>query len=121
MSRFIAVQASTTLSPQLTHWLDSAADGLDTGTIDPAILLPKLTAAGLAQVGVPLQFGGSGGNVTDAIAAIAAVSERSLAAGLGTEPISSIYSRVPMRGCVSRCCPRHSRDDSRGQQVSRTL
>jgi alkylation response protein AidB-like acyl-CoA dehydrogenase len=82
MSRFIAGEASTTLSPQLARWLDSAADGLDTGTLDPSILLPKLTAAGLAQVGVPLEFGGSGGNVTDAIAAIAAVSERSLAAGL---------------------------------------
>jgi alkylation response protein AidB-like acyl-CoA dehydrogenase len=82
MSRFIAAEASITLSPQLTHWLESAADGLDTGTIDPSMLLPKLAVAGLAQVGVPREFGGSGGNVTDAIAAIAAVSERSLAAGL---------------------------------------
>ena len=82
MSRFIAAEASVPLSPQLTHWLDSAADGLDMGTIDPAILLPRLTAAGLGQVGVPLPFGGSGGNITDAVAAIAAVSERSLAAGL---------------------------------------
>ena len=82
MSRFIAAEVSTTLSPQLAHWLDSAADGLDTGTIDPSTLLPRLTAAGLAQVGVPLELGGMGGNVTDAIAAIAAVSERSLAAGL---------------------------------------
>jgi len=82
MSRLIAREASITLSPQLTGWLDRVADGLDTGTVDPSSLLPKLAAAGLARVGVPLEFGGSGGNVSDAVAAVAAVSEHSLAAGL---------------------------------------
>jgi hypothetical protein len=35
MSRLIAGEASAILSPQLTRWLDSVADGLDQGTIDP--------------------------------------------------------------------------------------
>src|SRR5271156_4342615 len=82
MSRFIAREASTTLSPQLTRWLDRMADGLDAGNVDSSSLLPKLAAAGLARVGVPVEFGGSGGNLSDAVAAIAAVSEHSLAGGL---------------------------------------
>ena len=43
--------------------------------------MPKLAEAGLFGLGVPALLGGTGGHVTDAVAAIAAVSERSLAAG----------------------------------------
>jgi len=69
------------LDPRLATWLDDAADGLDTGSQDPSTVLPALAAAGLPGVGVPVDLGGSGGDVTDAVAAIAAVSAHSLAAG----------------------------------------
>jgi len=62
-------------------WLDEAADRLDTGDEPPATVLPKLAEASLTRIGVPPEAGGTGGDVTDAVAAVAAVSERSLAAG----------------------------------------
>lgn len=62
-------------------WLDGAASGLDTGAEDPATLLPALADGGLTHIGVPQTFGGTGGEIRDAIAAIAEVSARSLAAG----------------------------------------
>ncbi len=70
----------TGLPTDLSAWLDSVAHDLDTGGNAHA-LLPKLGDAGLFKIGVPVPLGGSGGGVTDAVAAIAAVSDRSLAAG----------------------------------------
>jgi alkylation response protein AidB-like acyl-CoA dehydrogenase len=69
------------LEPRHVTWLDEVADDLDTGVQNPSTVLPTLAAAGLARAGVPLDLGGSGGDVTDAVAAIAAVSAHSLAAG----------------------------------------
>lgn len=69
-----------TLSPELTAWLASQADGLDRGTLDSDTLLPVLGQAGLFGIGVPVARGGSGGDVRDAVEAIAAVAERSLTA-----------------------------------------
>jgi alkylation response protein AidB-like acyl-CoA dehydrogenase len=62
-------------------WLDAAAHDLDTTSNNAASVLPKLAEAGLFRVGVPATLGGDGGDVTDAVAAIAEVSERSLAVG----------------------------------------
>lgn len=69
------------LDDGLSGWLAQAADGLDTGTEPPADLLPRLADAGLAAVGVPKERGGDGGELIDAIEAIADVASRSLAAG----------------------------------------
>jgi alkylation response protein AidB-like acyl-CoA dehydrogenase len=69
------------LDPALRAWLDDAALELDRGTADPAMVLPRLAITGLFRIGVPEALGGAGGDVTDAVAAVAAVSERSLAAG----------------------------------------
>jgi alkylation response protein AidB-like acyl-CoA dehydrogenase len=75
--------SEATLHPELLRWLENAADGLDLGnTLDPADVLPTLAQYGLPRVGVPTEYGGSGGAITDAIETIAAVSGRSLAAGL---------------------------------------
>ncbi|MCO5132434.1 MAG: acyl-CoA/acyl-ACP dehydrogenase [Xanthobacteraceae bacterium] len=71
----------TTLSTDLAAWLDASAIRLDTSNDDAAEVLPRLAAAGLFRIGVPVAQGGSGGDVNDAVTAIAAVSERSLAAG----------------------------------------
>ena len=72
---------AATLDPALRAWLDEVATGLDRGTADPALVLPRLAAAGLFRIGVPEKLGGTGGDVTNAVEAVAAISERSLAAG----------------------------------------
>ncbi len=73
--------AVTHLTSDLRAWLDASASRLDTTADIAAEVLPKLAEAGLFHIGVPAQSGGSGGNVTDAVAAIAEVSEHSLTAG----------------------------------------
>ncbi|WP_045834548.1 acyl-CoA dehydrogenase family protein [Hyphomicrobium sp. 99] len=65
----------------LAAWLDKTADGLDTGHESPDQVLTALADAGLARIGVPKEFGGDGGELVDAVAAITDVSSRSLAAG----------------------------------------
>jgi alkylation response protein AidB-like acyl-CoA dehydrogenase len=64
----------------LATWLDTHAEALDRGTLDSDTLLPVLGDAGLFRIGVPAALGGAGGDVRDAVEAIAAVSERSLTA-----------------------------------------
>ncbi len=71
----------TSLPTDIGTWLDTAAHDLDTTSDNAAALLPELGRAGLFRIGVSASLGGSGGDVTDAVAAIAAVSERSLSAG----------------------------------------
>ncbi len=68
------------LDPTLSRWLDERAEGLDLGHTDPQSVLPQLAAAGLFAIGVPKERGGSGGNVLDAIDAIADVAGHSLTA-----------------------------------------
>jgi hypothetical protein len=62
-------------------WLDGAAGGLDAGMESPGALLPVLAKGGLARIGVPQSLGGTGGDLNDAVSAIAEVSSLSLAAG----------------------------------------
>jgi alkylation response protein AidB-like acyl-CoA dehydrogenase len=69
------------LPTSLRTWLDATAHNLDSTSDNAAALLPKLAGAGLFRLGVPPLLGGHGGHVNDAIAGVAAVSERSLAAG----------------------------------------
>lgn len=69
------------LSPALAGWLDASAAGLDTGAVAPTELLPRLADADLFRIGAPVAFRGAGGGAFDVVEAIAAVSERSLAAG----------------------------------------
>jgi Acyl-CoA dehydrogenases len=71
----------TTLPADLTAWLDETATHLDTSNDAAAEVLPRLADAGLFGIGVPVAYGGSGGDINDAVAAISSVSERSLAAG----------------------------------------
>jgi len=71
----------TRLNSDLDRWLDLNAFGLDTTADLAAEVLPNLAAADLFRIGVPAQWGGDGGDVTNAVAAIAEVSARSLTAG----------------------------------------
>ncbi len=72
--------AAATLPSALAGWLAQSAQAIDTGDLDSSEILPQLVSAGLAGVGVPVALGGSGGDVVDAMMAIAAVAEESLAA-----------------------------------------
>ena len=74
------------LTSDLRTWLDHAAQALDAAVWTADIpgadaLISRLAEAGLCAVGVPETLGGAGGDVADAVEAIAQVSERSLAAG----------------------------------------
>lgn len=71
----------SSLPDSLTAWLDASAIDLDTRSDGGSAILPKLAEVGLFRVGIPVEFGGSGGAIADAVEAIAAVSEHSLAAG----------------------------------------
>lgn len=74
-------RGSTILPTTLADWLDETALALDTDGSAAAELLPRLAAGEVFGAGVPRDQGGDGGDVTDGVEAIAAVSERSLAAG----------------------------------------
>jgi alkylation response protein AidB-like acyl-CoA dehydrogenase len=81
MNHSVTDQGSLTLSTDFSRWLDESADGLDDGTIAPSTLLPAIAQAGLPKAGVPEEWGGWGGSLTDAVTTIAAVSGHSLSAG----------------------------------------
>jgi len=72
---------SRLLDPALARWLDAAAGDLDTNAELAHEVLPRLAAGNVLGLGVPEADGGAGGDVTDAVEAIAAVSEHSMAAG----------------------------------------
>jgi alkylation response protein AidB-like acyl-CoA dehydrogenase len=71
----------TSLPADLSGWLDTEALHLDASSDGAAEILPRLADADLFRIGVARDYGGNGGGIVDAVAAISAVSERSLAAG----------------------------------------
>lgn len=73
--------SSSALDARLGAWLGAHALSLDTESLLAGELLPRLSESGVFGAGVPEAEGGRGGDVTDAVEAVAAVSERSLAAG----------------------------------------
>lgn len=62
------------------RWLDDNAEALDAGNALAHEVVPRLARAGLFGLGVPKALGGQGGDVRDAVEAIAAVAGHSLAA-----------------------------------------
>lgn len=68
------------LPADLVEWLAGVACDVDTGAVPAAEILPRLASAGLVRAGVPVEKDGTGGDIVDGIAAIAAVAEESLAA-----------------------------------------
>ena len=66
---------------ELFAWLEAHATSLDSEAALAVELLPRLAGAGLTGAGVAEVLGGAGGDITQGVEAIAAVSERSLAAG----------------------------------------
>jgi alkylation response protein AidB-like acyl-CoA dehydrogenase len=65
---------------ELSAWLDAHAESIDTDASRATDVLPQLTNAGVAHIGVAEALGGSGGTITDAIRAVAAVARHSLTA-----------------------------------------
>jgi alkylation response protein AidB-like acyl-CoA dehydrogenase len=66
------------LPPTLSDWLHTNADTLDTSPELAGDVVPRL--APVLGAGVPVELGGKGGTIVDAIDAIALVAEQSLAA-----------------------------------------
>ncbi|MBK5007125.1 acyl-CoA dehydrogenase family protein [Pseudomonas sp. S32] len=60
-------------------WLDANAEAIDRGQCEPHQVLAHIADSQLLQVGVDPALGGVGGQVTDAVEAIAAIASRSLA------------------------------------------
>lgn len=70
---------SVTLPSGFAHWLVKSANAIDIGEQGATEVLPQLISSGVAGIGVPVSRGGTGGDVVDAMMAIAAVAEESLA------------------------------------------
>ena len=64
----------------LNHWLHTHADQLDQSSELAETVLPALAGDQLLAIGVPQEHGGAGGDVRDAIDAIANVAEQSVTA-----------------------------------------
>lgn len=76
----MSAHVSGRLPDGLRDWLQQHAPALNDGSANDEALLPALAAAGLFAIGVPQNMGGAGGSTGDAVEAIAAVAEHSLAA-----------------------------------------
>jgi len=68
------------LDAGFAQWLDANAEAIDQGQCDPHRVLAHIAESQLLRVGVDPALGGSGGAVTHAVEAIAAIASRSLAA-----------------------------------------
>lgn len=96
------------LDADLGLWLDAQANGLDTGHSEPEHLLPRLADAGLMRIGVPEALGGNGGQVVDAIDAVASVATHSLAAAFvmwGQRTFIEYLLHTPNEGLRDRLLP----------------
>ncbi|MDB5980948.1 MAG: hypothetical protein JWQ69_1963 [Pseudomonas sp.] len=65
--------------PTLGNWLDTHAQALDLGTCEPEQVLPQLAAADVLRIGIATDQGGLGGDVAEAVEAVADVARHSLA------------------------------------------
>jgi len=96
------------LSEDLIGWLDAKAQGLNEGSVDAAVVVPRLAEEGLFALGVPEERGGRGGPSSRAVEAVAAVSSRSLAAGFvfwGQRCFIEFLLRSPNRALGDRLLP----------------
>ncbi|QIM67763.1 dehydrogenase [Mannheimia granulomatis] len=68
------------LSTSFIEWLQANAESLDQSNERADLLIRNIAAENLFKIGVPTAFGGSGGNLVDAIKAITELGNHSLAA-----------------------------------------
>ncbi|KRW94744.1 acyl-CoA dehydrogenase family protein [Paracoccus sp. MKU1] len=96
------------LPDDLRVWLAEAAEGIDLGRVPASEILPRLAAAGLTRKGVPEAMGGTGGDATDAVVAVTAVAEESLAAAFmlwGHRCYTEFLVQTPNAGLRDRQLP----------------
>lgn len=74
------MKSSDMLDDRLTQWLSEEAENLDRGHGNAEDVLPQLARAELFGIGVEESLGGVGGDVADALEAIAQVAAHSLTA-----------------------------------------
>ncbi|MHC6225919.1 acyl-CoA dehydrogenase family protein [Pseudomonas sp. X10] len=67
------------LDPAFRQWLDASAEAIDLGQCDPQQVLAQVAEAQVLRIGVDPALGGTGGQVADAVEAIAAIASHSLA------------------------------------------
>lgn len=92
----------------LTHWLHLHADRLDESNQLAESVLPALAGDQLLAIGVPSEHGGAGGDVRDAIEAIAKVAELSLASAFvfwGQRCFIEFMLQSPNRALAERRLP----------------
>lgn len=92
----------------LTHWLRLHADQLDESNQLAESVLPALAGDRLLAIGVPQEHGGAGGDVRDAIVAIANVAELSLTAAFvfwGQRCFIEFMLQSPNRALAERRLP----------------
>lgn len=80
MSTTASQQGLTARASVLASWLDAHAETLDTDATLSGEVVPQLATAGLLRVGVPVELGGTGGTIGDAIDSVADVAAHSFAA-----------------------------------------
>ncbi len=96
------------LNAQLSQWLDAQAQALDLGQCDPQSVLAQLAAGGVLRVGIDPQQGGSGGDLGDALEAMAEVASHSLAAAFvcwGQRAFIEYLLYSPNQGLRERLLP----------------
>jgi alkylation response protein AidB-like acyl-CoA dehydrogenase len=100
------------LDSAFRQWLDANAENIDQGQCDPHLVLAHIAESQLLRIGVDPALGGAGGDVTEAVEAIAAIASRSLAAAFvcwGQRAFIEYLLQSPNRPCANACCQRCSR------------
>nr|WP_314480232.1 acyl-CoA dehydrogenase family protein [uncultured Pseudomonas sp.] len=90
------------------HWLDANAEAIDRGQCEPQRVLAHIAESQLLRVGVDPALGGSGGQITDAVEAIAAIASRSLATAFvcwGQRAFIEYLLQSPNAGLRERLLP----------------
>ena len=90
------------------QWLDANAEAIDQGQCDPHRVLAQIAESQLLRIGVDPALGGSGGDVTAAVEAIAAIASHSLAAAFvcwGQRAFIEYLLQSPNRALCERLLP----------------
>lgn len=105
------------LAEDLRDWLDAHAEALDQGEAHAAEVLPRLAQAGLTRTGVPQALDGQGGDIRDAVRAVAALAEHSLAAAFaywGQRVVTELLVQSGNAGLRARWLPVLLRGEAAG-------
>ncbi|QCI13036.1 acyl-CoA dehydrogenase [Pseudomonas putida] len=96
------------LDSAFRQWLDANAEAIDQGQCDPHLVLAQIAESQLLRVGVDPDLGGSGGETSDAVEAIAAIASRSMAAAFvcwGQRAFIEYLLQSPNQGLRERLLP----------------